>query len=64
MSSIFSSGIFTLQSKNMEKFSPNRAQLSLRNKYAFLLSVALYLPGQSAKNFPEIYSSAASMNTA
>ena len=32
MSSIFfSSGIFTWQSKNMEKLSPNRAQLFLRN---------------------------------
>lgn len=52
--------IFTLSGE----YRRNRAQLSLRNKYAFLLSVALYLPGQSAKNFPEVYSSAASMNTA
>ena len=33
MSSILSSGIFTRQSKNMEKLSPNRAQLFVRNKY-------------------------------
>ena len=33
MSSIFSSGIFIWQSKNMKKLSPNRARLFVRNKY-------------------------------
>ena len=33
MFSIFSSGVFTRQSKNMEKLSPNRAQLFLCDKY-------------------------------
>ena len=36
MSSIFSSGIFTWQSKNIEKLSANRAQLFVRNKYTVL----------------------------
>ena len=32
MSSIFSSEVFTRRSKNIEKLSPNRAQLFVRNK--------------------------------
>ena len=60
MSSIFSSGIFTWQCKNMEKLSPNRAQLCLRNKYTVFTvgdTVALWSVNIF---FPESYSSAAS----
>ena len=41
MSIIFFIKGFHLKSKNMEKLSPNHAQLFLYNKYFFLLLVAL-----------------------
>ena len=52
--SSFLSGIFTGQSKNMEKLSPNRAQLFLRDKYTVftmggtvaLRSVNKFFPGK------------------
>ena len=61
MSSIFSSEVYTRQSKNMEKLSPNRAQLFLRNTYTYTVftlggTVAL----RSVKKiFEERYSSTA-----
>ena len=39
MSSIFSSRMFTWQCKNMEKLSPNRAQVFLRNEYTVFIMV-------------------------
>ena len=55
MSSIFSSEVYTRQSKNMEKLSPNRAQLFLRNTYTvFTMGGTVALRSVKKKNFGEL----------
>ena len=52
---LFSSEVFTWQSKNMEKSSPNRVQLFLRNKYTvFTIGGTVALRSDSKKIFGEL----------
>ena len=47
----FSSEVFTRQSKNMEKLSPNHGQLFLRNKYTVLTMIGTVSLPSVNKNF-------------
>ena len=52
------SGIFIGQRKNMEKLSPNRVQLFVRNKYTvFTMGGTVVLRSVQKKKNPESYSS-------
>ena len=52
--------MITWQSENIEKLSPNRAQLFMRNKYTgFTMAGTGALQSVNKKKCPESYSSAA-----